>query len=46
MTQIYYDTDADLSVLDGKNVAIIGHGNQGRAQVMNMRDSGPKVRST
>lgn len=37
---IYYDDDADLSVLDDKTIAIIGYGNQGRAQALNMRDSG------
>jgi ketol-acid reductoisomerase len=39
----YYDSDADLGVLAGKTVAIIGYGNQGRAQGMNMRDSGLSV---
>ena len=41
--QIYYDTDADLGVLKDKTVAIIGYGNQGRAQGLNMRDSGIEV---
>jgi ketol-acid reductoisomerase len=41
--QIYYDTDADLGVLKGRTVAIIGYGNQGRAQGLNMRDSGVEV---
>lgn len=40
MTNIYYDQDADLSNLDGKRIGIIGYGNQGRAQALNMRDSG------
>ncbi len=40
---VYYDSDADLSVLDGRKVAIIGYGNQGRAQGLNMRDSGVEV---
>jgi ketol-acid reductoisomerase len=37
---IYYEDDADISVLDGQTIAIIGYGNQGRAQALNMRDSG------
>lgn len=42
MGKIYYDKDASLeSVLD-KTIAIIGYGNQGRAQALNMRDSGVK----
>jgi ketol-acid reductoisomerase len=41
--QIYYDTDADLGVLEDRTVAIIGYGNQGRAQGLNMRDSGVEV---
>jgi len=43
MTKIFYDTDADLSVLKEKTVAILGYGNQGRAQGLNMRDSGCQV---
>jgi ketol-acid reductoisomerase len=43
MAKIYYDTDADLSVLKEKVIAIIGYGNQGSAQAQNMRDSGLKV---
>jgi len=39
-TPVYYDADADLSVLEGRTVAIVGYGNQGRAQALNMRDSG------
>ena len=39
-TRIFYDADADLARLDGRTVAIVGYGNQGRSQVMNMRDSG------
>ena len=40
MARIYYDKDADLAAVAGKTVAIIGYGNQGRAQALNMRDSG------
>jgi ketol-acid reductoisomerase len=43
MVKIYYEDDADMSVLSGKTVAIIGYGNQGGAQAQNMRDSGVKV---
>src|SRR3954468_13073090 len=40
---IYYDNDADLSVLKGKTIAILGYGSQGHAQAQNLRDSGYKV---
>lgn len=43
MLNIYYDKDADLGLLKGKKIAIIGYGNQGRAQAMNLRDSGCDV---
>lgn len=42
-TRVYYDEDADLSVLDGRTVAVIGYGNQGRSQALNLRDSGVGV---
>jgi len=38
-----YDSDADLSVLDGKTVAIIGYGSQGHAHALNLKDSGVDV---
>ena len=41
--KIYYDQDADLSVLKGKKVAIVGYGIQGRGQGLNLRDSGIDV---
>ena len=41
--KIYYDSDSDLGVLDGKKVAIIGYGSQGHAQAQNLRDSGVDV---
>ncbi len=41
--KIYYDDDADLSVLKGKTIAILGYGSQGHAQAQNLRDSGCKV---
>ncbi len=40
MTAIYYDSDARLEILKDKTMGIIGYGNQGRAQALNMRDSG------
>lgn len=40
---IYYDNDADLSVLKGKTIAILGYGSQGHAQAQNLRDSGCDV---
>ena len=43
MARMYYDNDADLSLLKGKTVAIIGYGSQGHAQAQNLRDSGVKV---
>ena len=43
MVQIYYDDDADLSVLDGMTIAVIGYGNQGHAQAQNLKDSGLNV---
>jgi ketol-acid reductoisomerase len=39
----YYDRDVDMKVLEGRKVAIIGYGNQGWAQGLNMRDSGVEV---
>ncbi len=39
MAQVYYDDDANLDVLKGKTVAIIGYGIQGRCQALNLRDS-------
>ena len=43
MAKIYYDADADLKVLEGKTVAIIGYGSQGHAHAQNLRDSGVNV---
>ncbi|HEV7495856.1 ketol-acid reductoisomerase [Baekduia sp.] len=40
---MYYDDDADLTLLDGKTVAIIGFGSQGHAHAQNLKDSGVKV---
>jgi len=43
MAAIYYEQDADLGLLSGKVVAIIGYGNQGRAHALNLKDSGVEV---
>ena len=43
MTKGYYDADADLRRLDGRTVAIVGYGSQGRAHALNLRDSGVGV---
>ena len=43
MAKMYYNKDADLKVLKGKKVAVIGYGIQGRAQSLNLRDSGVDV---
>ena len=43
MAKIYYEQDADLNVLKGKTLAVIGYGNQGRNQALNLKDSGIKV---
>jgi ketol-acid reductoisomerase len=40
---VYYDKDADLSLIKGKNVTIIGYGSQGHAHAQNLNDSGVKV---
>jgi ketol-acid reductoisomerase len=44
VANIYYDNDADLGLLDGKRIAIIGYGSQGHAHALNLRDSGADVR--
>ncbi|MGB6836241.1 MAG: ketol-acid reductoisomerase [Dehalococcoidia bacterium] len=43
MAKMYYDQDADLSLLQGKTVGVIGFGSQGHAHAQNLRDSGVKV---
>src|SRR5437588_10005706 len=40
---MFYDDDADLQLLDGKTVAIIGYGSQGHAHSLNLKDSGAEV---
>ncbi len=44
MTEIFYDADADLSIIQNKKVAIVGYGSQGHAHAQNLRDSGVDVR--
>jgi ketol-acid reductoisomerase len=44
MTTIFRESDADLSVLGGQSVAVVGYGNQGRSWALNLRDSGLDVR--
>ncbi|AJD57925.1 ketol-acid reductoisomerase [Synechococcus elongatus] len=43
MARMYYDADANLDLLNGKTVAIIGYGSQGHAHALNLRDSGVNV---
>jgi ketol-acid reductoisomerase len=42
--KVYYDVDADLSLIQSKKVAIMGYGSQGHAHALNLRDSGVDVR--
>ena len=44
MAKIYYDGDADLSIIQNRQVAVIGYGSQGHAHALNLRDSGVDVR--
>nr|WP_194309254.1 ketol-acid reductoisomerase [Flaviflexus huanghaiensis] len=43
VAEIYYDDDADLSIIQSKKVAVIGYGSQGHAHALNLRDSGVEV---
>lgn len=43
MVKVYYDEDADLGLLKGKKVAVMGYGSQGHAQAQNLKDSGVEV---
>jgi len=38
--RVYYDRDADINLIKGKKVAVIGYGSQGHAHVLNLRDTG------
>src|SRR4051812_33429438 len=42
--EIFYDDDADLSIIQGRTVAVIGYGSQGHAHALSLRDSGVDVR--
>ncbi len=44
MAEMFYDDDADLSLIQGKNVAVLGYGSQGHAHALSLRDSGVDVR--
>ncbi|MFF3243785.1 ketol-acid reductoisomerase [Streptomyces sp. NPDC002870] len=44
MTELFYDDDADLSIIQGRKVAILGYGSQGHAHALSLRDSGVDVR--
>ncbi|GAB3396782.1 ketol-acid reductoisomerase [Schumannella luteola] len=44
MAEIFYDNDADLSIIQGKKVAVVGYGSQGHAHAQNLRDSGVEVK--
>src|SRR6478609_1522524 len=44
MTKMFYDKDADLSLIQAKKVAVIGYGSQGHAHALNLKDSGVDVR--
>ena len=43
MVTVYYDNDADLGLLEGKTIGMVGYGSQGHAHALNLRDSGQKV---
>ncbi|MDN4476920.1 ketol-acid reductoisomerase [Demequina sp. SYSU T00192] len=43
MAELFYEKDADLSIIQGKKVAIVGYGSQGHAHAQNLRDSGVEV---
>ena len=40
--RVYYDRDADINLIKGKKVAVVGYGSQGHAHALNLRDSGVK----
>src|ERR671933_215553 len=42
--KVYYENDADLDLLRGRKIAVIGYGSQGHAHALNLRDSGMDVR--
>ncbi len=44
MAELFYDDEADLSIIQGRNVAVLGYGSQGHAHALSLRDSGVDVR--
>ncbi len=44
MATVYYDTDADLSLIQARKIAVLGYGSQGHAHALSLRDSGCDVR--
>lgn len=44
MAELFYEDDADLSIIQGRKVAVIGYGSQGHAHALSLRDSGVDVR--
>jgi ketol-acid reductoisomerase len=40
MAKVYFDSEVDMKILNGRKIGIVGYGNQGRAQALNIRDSG------
>ena len=40
--RVYYDRDADVNLIKGKKIAVVGYGSQGHAHILNLRDSGAK----
>ncbi len=43
MVNVYYDQDADLDILSGKTIGMVGYGSQGHAHALNLKDNGQKV---
>ena len=44
MAELFYESDADLSIITNRVVAVLGYGSQGHAHSLNLRDSGVDVR--
>ena len=44
VAELFYDDDADLSIIQGRKVAVLGYGSQGHAHALSLRDSGVDVR--
>ena len=44
MAKLYHEEDADIALIQGKKVAIIGYGSQGHAHALNLKDSGVEVK--